>query len=159
MRAPAPMPTISISFYLYIGVQSMANRRSGHAPFGGCRLSRLGDICRVRAAKTAGGRLPVYGRRVANNHTRPPTGRETSQRRAIMMMGPSPAARPPNGLELPVACSIREAAWRLGQRPPHSRAFWQARQAPTFRTPAGSAAAGCWAPGTQTCDGHPEPSC
>jgi len=33
------------------------------------------------------------------------------------------------------------AARRLGQRSTHSRAFWRARHAPTFRPPAGSAAA------------------
>jgi hypothetical protein len=37
------------------------------------------------------------------------------------------------------------AARRLGHRPIHSRAVWQARHAPTFRTPAGSAAASCYA--------------
>ena len=34
-----------------------------------------------------------------------------------------------------------KAARRLGQLPTHSRAFWRPRHAPTFRTPAGSAAA------------------
>jgi hypothetical protein len=36
------------------------------------------------------------------------------------------------------------AAGRLGQRLTHSRAFWQASHHPTFRPPAGSAAASCW---------------
>jgi hypothetical protein len=35
------------------------------------------------------------------------------------------------------------AARRLRQRPTHSRAFWLASHAPTYRTPAGSAAASC----------------
>jgi len=37
------------------------------------------------------------------------------------------------------------AARRLGQRSTHSRASRQASHAPTFRTPAGSAAASCYA--------------
>ena len=37
------------------------------------------------------------------------------------------------------------AARRLGQRSTHSRASWQASHHPTFRTPAGSAAASCYA--------------
>jgi len=41
---------------------------------------------------------------------------------------------------------LMEAARRLRQRSSHSRAFWRASHAPTFRTPAGSAAASCWAP-------------
>ena len=53
------------------------------------------------------------------------------------------------GLLVPIRrTASSSAARRLGQRPTNSRAFWRARHPPTFRTPAGSAAASCYAAST-----------
>jgi hypothetical protein len=75
----------------------------------------------------------------ANAHTRQGAGPATDMCLASCGVPPVVASK---GCHLTDPSS---AARRLRHRLPHSTAIWRATQAPTFRTPAGSAAASCYA--------------